>query len=343
MEDVFDLLKRIIPEELDALVRRYEVLKTIYTLKTAGRRSVAAYLDFTERIVRSETDKLFAANLVKVEKAGISVTLQGQEVLEKLDGLIHELTGLTMLEREMKDILNVKEVCIVKGNSDENENIKKDIGLQASRVFLKSCTADSVIALTGGSTMECLVEAVPENTNKQAKTVVPARGSVGHKIEQQADTLAALLAGKLHAQYCLLNIPDSMGLKAMNEIRNEPAIQNTISQMQKASILLFGIGNALEMAEKRRVTDTIYDFLKRKGAVAEAFGYYFNEAGEIIYSSRSLSIKLEEIKRIPSIIAVAGGRKKAQAILSLSRILKHAAMVIDEGAANEIKRLVEKE
>lgn len=343
MKQLVHCLKKLIPDQLEIFTRRYQILKIINKLQPIGRRSIAQCLGVSERIARSEIDKLNEEGFLEVEKAGMFLTPAGEEILKNSSEIMREILGFSELEQKIQELLQVKKVIIAEGNSDENESIKREIGAMAAQEMLKQIHPDSTISLTGGSTMEYLVDSIPVFQAKKARLVVPARGSVGHNVEQQSDTLASRLAVKLNAEYRLLHIPDSLGIKAMNEIKNEPSIQDALSEMQQATIVLFGIGDALRMAEKRRVSEAIYDYLIRKEAIGEAFGYYFNAEGEIVYTSRSISISLEAIKKIPCIIAVAGGTKKARAIIAVSKNFKECILVMDEAAAKKIISILEME
>ena len=118
-----------------------------------------------------------------------------------------------------------------------------------------------------------LVQAVPEMTSQMARMVLPARGSVGRKLELQADTLAAKLAEKLLSDYRMLHLPDNLSAHVLEEMKQDPEVAETIEEMKQADILLLGVGNALEMAERRRLDAGICGQLQRDGAVAEACGY----------------------------------------------------------------------
>ena len=98
-----------------------------------------------------------------------------------------------------------------------------------------------------------LVQAVPEMTSQMARMVLPARGSVGRKLELQADTLAAKLAEKLLSDYRMLHLPDNLSAHVLEEMKQDPEVAETIEEMKQADILLLGVGNALEMAERRRL------------------------------------------------------------------------------------------
>ena len=83
--------------------------------------------------------------------------------------------------------------------------------------------------------------------------------------------------------------------------------------------------------------------LLAKGVVGEALGYYFSAAGECIYAASSVGVDLARLSPNCQMVAVAAGRRKGQAILAVLRGYKHAVLVTDEGAAQEILRLMEKD
>jgi central glycolytic genes regulator len=112
--------------------------------------------------------------------------------------------------------------------------------------------------------------------------------------------------------------------------------------MEQADILLLGVGNALEMAEKRHLDANIYKQLAEKNAVAEACGYYFDGKGKVVYETRSIGIDFSEIHKMDCIIVVAGGRKKAESLLAVSHSIPNGIFVTDEEAAMEMLRLAGK-
>lgn len=339
MTNLHVTLQKIIPEGILALERRYEILKTVLYSAPIGRRALAANLNLSERVVRAEVDFLRQNDFLKVTSLGMEITSEGYMIVRDLEDLIYKLKGLTELEKKVSKILNINKVIIVPGNSDENEMFKKDIGKAAARLLMSIIRPGNTIAITGGSTVNCMVKAIqPLSSTFEDVFVLPARGSVGHKVEYQSNTLASELAQKLGAEYKLLNIPDHLSKKSLESITKEPEIQDTLKKVSQTDILIFGIGNALKMAEKRGLQEPILDFLRRKEAVAEAFGYYFNRSGNIVYASRTVGIKLDDIKKIPYMIALAGGTSKAQAIMAAGHLLRNGCIVMDEGAANEIIR-----
>ena len=54
--------------------------------------------------------------------------------------------------------------------------------------------------------------------------------------------------------------------------------------------------------------------LQESHAVGEAFGYYFNEAGEVVHKVQTIGLQLDDLEHVEHVIAVAGGASKAKAI-----------------------------
>jgi len=341
MEDKLQLIRKIAPDLTEEMIKRYRVLKTVRLLQPCGRRMVVLALGMTERTVRSEIERFSMQKLVQVSKTGMTVTDEGVEVLEGLDTIFSIMTGLSVLEEKLAKLLGVKRVLIAQGDADTSERSRKEMGQLAMRRLLEKTKAQSCIAITGGTAMQDMVLAAPEMTKPMAKMIVPARGSIGRKMELQADTLAAQLAEKLHADYRLLHLPDNLSETALEEMKKQPEISETIQEMDKANILLLGVGNALDMAEKRRLDEEIKTYLAENEAVAEACGYYFNKSGEVLYRTRSIAIDFNEIDNIDEVIVVAGGENKAESLLAVSQSIPSGVFITDEGAALEMLRLLE--
>lgn len=208
-----------------------------------------------------------------------------------------------------------------------------------ARVLLENMRRSSRIAITGGTTMAALVEAMPYTAVQKAEMVLPARGSIGRKLELQADTLAAKLAEKAGADYRMLHLPDNLSANVLEEMKSEPEVAETINELKRVDILLLGVGDAMEMAEKRRLDHDTCKLLRQEHAVAEACGYYFNHKGEVVYETNSIGVDFEEVHRMEHVIVSAGGKKKAASLLALSKSMSNAVFIMDEGAALEMLRL----
>ena len=340
--NTLQMINKIAPEEMSALVRRYRILRAIAVLEPVGRRTISLSLDFSERTVRNETEKLHMQQLIVVSREGMKVTEEGKNLLTNMEPFVKSINGISEMEKHLADLLGIEKAYLAEQGCKDSPSAKKELGRIAADVLLRSISKESKIALTGGSTLANMVESMPFFHTKKAELVLPARGSIGGILEQQADTLAAGLAEKLGARYKLLQLPDHMSQKAFEEMKQEPLIQETITQIKQADVLILGVGNALEMAQKRQVDSAVYEFLLKKGAVAEMLGYYLDSNGTIVYSSYSIGLRLEELSRIKKIIVVAGGKSKAEALAAVCCKMPQAILITDKMTAKEIYKRIGK-
>lgn len=342
MKKLVQLQQKIYPDLLEVMQKRYTVLYTIYLFEPIGRRGIVDHTNFTERYVRNEIDFLQSQRFINVSTKGMIITEEGKGIIEQLHEFIRELSGLISLEKKLQKLMGVEKVIIVAGDSDDGTFVKQELG-RATVTFLKKMIQRNVtIAVTGGTTMAQVANAMSPFEGVEC-LFVPARGGVGEKVENQANTIVAKMAKAEKGDYKLLHVPDPLSETLYQTIIHEPSITETLSLIKHASIVLHGIGEALSMAARRKTSEHIVEKLKREKAVSEAFGYYFNKNGEIVHKVRTIGIQLEDLSGTDTVITVAGGKSKARAIASFMKQKKSNVLITDEAAAMEIvnKHLVE--
>lgn len=343
MESYITAMQKIIPKELVVLKRRYSVLKGIRIFGPIGRRGLSDKINISEKLIRTEMDFFKIEGLIKATGTGMILSTGGEQLLDDLRPFIEKVEDLANVEERVKKILQCKDIVIVPGDADLDESSMYEIGHAAAKVLLDKISDNDIIAVTGGSTVQMVVESIAENHIKaQNVTVVPARGSLGNKVTFQANTLAVMLADKIHCQYKQLNIPDNLSQKALESVRQEPEIQRTLDLLIKANVLVYGIGTVDKMAERRRLDGEVVAMLEEKNAAAEALGYYFDSKGDIIHAQRSIGITIDQMTELKYPIAVAGGHSKSDAILSVKNLLTQGCVIMDEGAAKGLIKLFDK-
>jgi len=335
MKELIQLQKVIFPDLLEIMQKRYSVLYTIFLFEPIGRRGIVEQTKMPERLVRNEIELLQNQGLVHMTTKGMAITDEGKNMIDELHEFIRELSGLTTLEIKLQQIMNIDKVIVVAGDSDKDGFVKQELG-RATVAFLNNeIKKDVTIAVTGGTTMAAVADAMVPFENHQC-LFVPARGGVGEKVENQANTIVAKMAQAEKGDYRLLHVPDPLSETLYQTIINEPSISDTLALIKNATIVLHGIGEALSMAERRRTPEHITEKLIREKAVGEAFGYYFNQEGKIVHKVRTMGIQLEDLSSTDCVVTVAGGISKAQAIVSFLEQRKSNVLITDEAAATEI-------
>ena len=336
MDYLFKVQKKIVPEVIDLAEVRYSILKKIYHEEPIGRRSLSEGLSLSVRQVRNELEFLNEQGLIKVSRAGVSLTQEGKDFITELELYFTEIKDFANLEKKVEEKLGINEVLVVPCNL-EHSNLIREIGRVAANYLRRLLRTGDIIAITGGYTMSQVAEMMPYCDEKYKNTiVVPGRGGLGEEVDIQANTIAASIAKKIGGKYYLLQVPDNLKVENISLIKNEPSIQKTLDILGKANILVHGVGNATEMSARRGMDQSEIDEILSKGAIGEAFGYYCNLDSEIVYSTPSIGLSLEDVKNIGTVIAVAGGEKKAEAIKSVISPKYQDVLITDEETARRI-------
>ncbi|MDR6999500.1 sugar-binding domain-containing protein [Neobacillus niacini] len=337
MQSIIDIQKRLVPDILQVLQKRHHILRYIGFMQPVGRRSLAVSLGYTERILRSEVDFLKDQNLIFSNNVGMSLTSDGKNLLEDLEGLMRELKGIDVMELELKHRLGIKNVIIVPGDSDESPMVKRDLGKASASYMKKHLGGKNIIAVTGGSSMAAIADELSPEADSKEILFVPARGGVGEDVHNQANTVCSIMAANMKAKHRVFYVPDQVSPEIYESLIKEPGIHEVLELIQSASMVLHGIGDAMTMAERRKSSSEILGKIEEGKAVGEAFGYYFNESGDIVHKVFTIGIQLGDLNRIPDIIAVAGGASKVKAIRAYMKQAPASTIFItDEGAARQL-------
>lgn len=330
------LIHKIAPEVRELVERRHTVLQTIALSQPVGRRALAALLGWPERMARKEIDFLREAQLLESAPAGMAVSAIGEHVLRELKEVIREFHGLSEVERELEQRLNLNRVIVVPGDSDVDEAVKKEIANATARFLAEELRSGDVLAVTGGTTLAEVANSLPQAEEERDLVVVPARGGLGEEVELQANSVAAAIAARLGGTYRLLHVPDDLGEEAIASVSMDPKIRSLIELIRSSRILLHGIGTAEEMARRRGLAPEYVELLARKQAVGEAFGYYFDRDGNIVFTTSSVGLRFEDLEHVELVVAVGGGRSKADAALAVLSSHHQNIYITDEGAAKEM-------
>ena len=333
MNDRLDLLKTFAPELIVLIERRYNILRAISMHQPIGRRLLAEQLSLGERIVRSELEFFKNQQLLIFEAAGVSLAPECEPLLKQLGEFVHKLRGLVNLEKHLAQRLLLERVFIVAGDLDQDHDSFRELGKLAGRFIRDAIEEEWVIAVTGGSTMAEVARNIPKTYGKSKILVVPARGGLGEEVEIQANSIAAEIAHRLGASYKLLFVPDGIKSEALEGLLLDHRVQEVITLTKGANLLLHGIGAPQIMAVRRN-----FDWQDMLGSldkkpVGEAFGNYFAADGSVIFATPTVGPTLEELARLKLVVAVAGGRSKAEAIMSVIKAGFVKVLITDQGAA----------
>ena len=336
MRQLIDLQRLLVPELLEVMRKRYKILQQVMLAGTIGRRALANVLAMTERVLRAETELLKEQGLLIISASGMSLSDEGKKVLDELEQLGPLVFGNSELEIKLQEMYGLQQVIVVQGNSEQSESTKRELGRAASLLLKRVIKSGDVIAVSGGTSTAQVAKYLSLPSAIKDVVFVPARGGLGESLDYQANTIASMMAKRVGGQYRLLHVPDHISEEAYESMMQEPSIKEIVEVIRHARIFIHGIGDATVMARRRKTDPEEVRAMVADGALAESFGFYFNQHGQPIHKMKTVGMRLEDIMSIPCIIAVAGGASKASAIDAIMRFGRNYALITDESAAKEM-------
>ncbi|MFD1317418.1 sugar-binding transcriptional regulator [Loigolactobacillus zhaoyuanensis] len=339
MDQEFAWLKVLAPDLLEVVKQRYQVLQSIYWLAPIGRRLLAQELNLSERALRTETDFLRLHGLITASKSGMILTAQGEEAYQGLTTIMDRLLGVRSKEKQLSQVLGIDHCLIVAGDSANLPKVLSDMGKLVNETLdIILPRGENVIAVMGGTTMAEVADSLTSKLAEQRHLIfVPARGGLGEAVNIQANAVCARMAAHTGGEHRVLYIPEHVSEQTYKPLLAEPAVKEVLQLVDKSSAVVHSIGGAIPMAKRRNMSAETIAMLQQKQAVGEAFGYFFNQMGEVIYKIPRIGLQLHDLERIASVIAVAGGSDKAAAIKAYAQLAPQQTWLItDEGAANLI-------
>jgi DNA-binding transcriptional regulator LsrR (DeoR family) len=138
---------------------------------------------------------------------------------------------------------------------------------------------------------------------------------------------------------------------ASAEVRDRLLEQEAVAQALKvaagADVALVGMGgtdDSCTMVRSGCLTRAEIRSLRRQGAVGDVLGNYVDIEGQHIvapHSSRLIGLSIDDLRGIPTVVAVVSGREKPRAILGVLRAGIVDVLILDESNAHKVLDLAQ--
>jgi len=251
----------------------------------------------------------------------------------------------TQIEDQLKEKFQLNKVVVVPNENEEDYIIKRRLGQSAVNLLDQLVVEGTTLGISWGTTMQEVASKVRKRAVNDM-TVVQLNGGISRA---EYDTHASEISKKLGENYgaipFLLPLPAVVDNPELKEaIIADRNIKRTLELARKAEIGMFTVGSfgydsVLVKADYFEPDEV--DFLLNQGAVGDICSRILTHDGKICSSeldARTIGIELEDLKKKPHSIAVAGGKEKLQAIRGALKGKWFNSLVTDEWVANELLR-----
>ena len=264
----------------------------------------------------------------------ITVHDEGTPIPELADALAHHL--------------GLRSAVVVEAGASADE-VRTAVGGAAARLLGETLAADEVLGLCWGRTLTAMSAALPELPRL---TVVQLTGAAGTSLDDSPVEVVRQIAqrsgGSAYPIFAPLVVEDARTAEAL---RRQPGVAAAFALFDKLTTAVVAVGSwdppnsqflsSVEPEEQQQ--------LRELGVRAEVASTLMSDEGRELaheMSARSIAISLDQLCRVPRIVAAAGGADKAHAVVAAvraglchelvtDRSLAEAALAIAPGDSTE--------
>jgi DNA-binding transcriptional regulator LsrR (DeoR family) len=284
--------------------------------------------------------------MTKVARMYYSQSIRQAEITERLN--IHQSTVSRLLKRaqqagivrisvtvpngihaDLEDALesrfDLKEAIVVDSVNNNEEQIARDLGAAAAYFLELAIKPGEVIGISSWSAalLEMINAMHPSKGSAESK-VVQILGGLGNPAAQtHATHLTQRLASLIGGSAILLPAPGiTSSPEAKRVLMRESYVRTATGLFDNVDMVLVGIG-ALEPSKLLASSGNVFSShelssLQKQGAVGDICLQFFDAAGTPVrtnLSERVIGITLPQVKKARRVIALAGGKRKTNAIM----------------------------
>jgi len=258
--------------------------------------------------------------------------------------------GDSDLERELARRLGLRAVYVAPARVTDGSGASRAAALIAASLLGRLLPSQGIVGFSGGYTVAQLARAL-EPLPRSDLTIVPLQGNwFDGGLHLHNDQVVREAAAHLGARALSLPAPMMVERADTREaLLHDRSIRPVIERWSDLQVAVVGVGGApgARSADYASVMSQLpsevqADLLQR-GVVGDMCAHMFDVDGQFVEheaSRRTLSIPLEQLQRIPCVVAVAGGVHKAASLLGAVRTGVPHVLITDQLTAERLLSLV---
>ncbi|KXF75698.1 AsnC family transcriptional regulator [Paramesorhizobium deserti] len=278
----------------------------------------AAWLYYEDQLTQNDIAKKMGVSrativnyLQEARQRGVVRILMNPEILARTE-IAHKLASQYGLE----------EVLVIPSErTAPAENRLRALGTGGARLMERMVKPGDTICVSWGRTVLAIADAIALSRPIEGLTVVQVTGSSIGKREFSAELCTSIMARNLGATSVNMLAPAVLSSAELRDaLMGEPALVRQFELIAQSDMIVFGVGG-LSAESTMRIADVTSDeeieAYANDGAVAVLICRFIDKAGKQVVrelDQRVIGIELDELRRVPRRLCVAGGTNKVDAI-----------------------------
>lgn len=258
--------------------------------------------------------------------------------------------GESELEVSLAQRLGLRTVYVAPARVADASGASRVAALMAARLLPGMLPMHGVVGLSGGYTVAQMSNAL-EPLPGSDLTVIPLQGNwFDGGVHLQNDQVVRDAANRLGAR--ALSLPAPMMVEradTRDALLHDRSIRVVADRWSDLQVAVVGIGGAPGAYSSDypsvmgQLGAEIQSELTREGVVGDMCAHMFDETGRFVEheaSRRTLNIPIEQLRQVPTVVAVAGGARKASSVVGAVRTGVPHVLITDQLAAEHLDSLL---
>lgn len=306
-----------------------------------------ARLYYEHEMTQAEISKRLRLSRQKVQRLLSSAREEGI-----VNIAIHPIMGtFSELERDLEASFGLSEALVIETSSSESQStIAREVGAGAAEYMARMLRPKDKVVLSWGNAMSGMVNALVSRARPLMPELrlIQALGNLGDpNTIMYGGELIRGAAKAFGAKAILFPAPAIAASAAVRDaLYADPYVTHTLDLARAADIAFVGIGSSHSDSVAipdlcRFLPEEALPDLVARGAVGSINLRYFDKAGVQVPSElndRVIGLSLDEVKKIPRVVGVAGGPSKLRAIHAALKARLLHVLVTDHVTAGELMK-----
>jgi deoxyribonucleoside regulator len=254
-----------------------------------------------------------------------------------------------VLAEPIRKHFGLKEVIVVSAGITK-EQAYENVGYATAELLSRILHPGIILGISWGVTLSYVVKKLDEfSFNAHGVEVVQLMGGLGSRDPAiDGPELARKMAECLGGTYRTIQAPALLDTTdAAQHILKEPRIKEVMDLADQAEIVLTSVGSLKENLSSIERSGFIkkeeMEKYLNKGAIGHSLARLIDKDGNQIdhpYNQRVIAVPFDVLKKAKWSIGIAANPLKAQVILAALRNKLFNVLIVDEGTAKEVLKLI---
>ena len=246
----------------------------------------------------------------------------------------------------LRNLLGIEDANIVNVPSENVEIVCNRIGNATANYMSNLLKSGQRIGIGWGKTLECFAEKVKTINKIKDLEFVPMLGGLGtnREVKMFANALCEKVALKFHKSTVHYLYAPMIATNELTANAFIDSIQNVFEKIDALDIAVVGIDGDINHSTTVTTSPDVFTAddmaqLAKYRVVGNVCAHFYDINGnvcDVSINKRVIAASAENLKRIPTVIAAAGGKYKIDSIIGAARGKLFNVLITDEFTAKNI-------